>query len=159
MRPRAWRILRFGRSQLRLTSYPTQAILIGMTRKKKGKNIRIPDVAIGAIEVLRASMLRTQHVGGLRIRQVVSLGDGTVIAFALVMCELLLDPKFALIDREKCLDTFDREIIKRLPEFANRTEDERRALLDLLMSSCCEFTAYDPDANLRAAPTGTGLPS
>ena len=133
-----------------LTCFNRNVNLVDMTRAKRGKNIRIPDLAVGTIEVVRAAMMRTKHVGGLRIRQVTALSDGVVVAFALTMTELLLNPKFALLDRTKFLDTFDREIIKRLPEFADRTEQERRALLDLLMSSCCEFTAYDPDTPLRA---------
>lgn len=129
-----------------------------MTRIKKGKNVRVPEIAIPMINVLRASMQRTAHIGGLRINQAITLGDGMVIAFALTMTELLLNPKFALIDRQQFLDTFDREIIRRLPEFGKRTEAERRALLDLLLSSCCEFTAYDPDTVIKAAPV-TGRPS
>ena len=129
-----------------------------MTRIKKGKNVRVPEIAIPMINVLRASMQRTAQIGGLRINQAITLGDGMVIAFALTMTELLLNPKFVLIDREEFLDTFDREIIRRLPEFGERTEAERRALLNLLMASCCEFTAYDPDADLRAAAAGAGRP-
>ena len=39
-----------------------------------------------------------------------------------------------------------------MPEFASRTPEDRLAFIDLLMASCCEFSAYNPDSPLRAAP-------
>ena len=104
-------------------------------------------------------MLDTAHVGGLRINRADVPGDGMVVAFALAMTELLMNPKFALIDRKKFLTTLDREIVQRVPEFASRTPEERLAFLDLLMASCCEFSAYSPDSPLQAAATEGGQPS
>ena len=98
-------------------------------------------------------MMHTAHIGGLQINQAMVPSDGMVIAFALSMTELLLNPKFALIDRQKFLSTLDREIVRRVPEFASRTQEDRLAFIDLLMASCCEFSAYNPDSPLMAAET------
>ena len=129
-----------------------------MARIRTTKNVRIPDVAIIQIQAVRARMLETAHIGGLKLNRADVPSDGTVIAFALTMTELFLKPKYALIDRPRFLKTLDREIAQRVPEFASRTPEERLAFIDLLMSSCCEFSAYSPDSPLMAAPT-EGLPS
>ena len=130
-----------------------------MARIRTTKNVRIPDVAITQINVVRALMLKTAHIGGLKLNRADLPSDGTVIAFALTMTELLLNPKFALIDRKRFLKTVDREIAQRVPEFASRTPEERLAFIDLLMSSCCEFSAYSPDSPLLAVPVEGGQPS
>ena len=130
-----------------------------MAKTRTGKNIRIPDIAVIKIQVVRAQMLDTAHVGGLRLNRADVPSDGMVVAFALTMCELLLNPKFALIDRKKFLDTLDREVARRVPEFASRTPEDRLAFIDLLMTSCCEFSAYNPDSLLRAPTPEGGLPS
>ena len=130
-----------------------------MGRIQKGKNIRIPELAIAQIQVVRARMLETAHVGGLQINQAIVPSDGMVVAFALSMTEILLNPRFALIHRTKFLSTLDREIAQRVPEFASRTPEERMAFIDLLMASCCEFSAYNPDSALLAAKTEGGKPS
>ena len=91
-------------------------------------------------------MLNASHIGGLQINRADVPSDGMVVAFALAMTELLMNPKFALIDREKFLGTLDREIAQRVPEFASRTPEDRMAFIDLLMASCCEFSAYNPDS-------------
>ena len=127
-----------------------------MAKTRTGKNIRIPDIAVIKIQVVRAQMLDTAHVGGLRLNRADVPSDGMVVAFALTMCELLLNPKFALIDRKKFLDTLDREVARRVPEFASRTPEDRLVFIDLLMTSCCEFSA-NPDSLLRApTPEGGG---
>ena len=131
----------------------------GMAKTRTGKNIRIPDIAIHQIEVVRACMLNASHIGGLQINRADVPGDGMVVAFALTMTELLMNPKFALIDRQKFLTTLDREVARRVPEFASRTPEERLAFIDLLMASCCEFSAYHPDSPIKAAQTEGEQPS
>ena len=130
-----------------------------MGKTRTGKNIRIPAIAISQIEVVRACMLNTSHMGGLQLNRADVPSDGMVVAFSLTMTELLLNPKFALIDRPKFLATLDREIAQRVPEFASRTPAERLAFIDLLMASCCEFSAYSPDSPLLAAKTEGSKPS
>ena len=128
--------------------------------KPKGKSVRLDESLLPLLERLRALMLNTAHSGGLKINRADVPSDGTVVAFALTMTELLMNPKFALIDRKKFLDILDRDIAQRVPEFASRTPEERLAFIDLLMTSCCEFSAYHPDSPLMAAsPEGGGRPS
>ena len=125
--------------------------------KPNGRTVRIDESMLPLLERLRALMLNT--ASGLKINRADVPSDGVVVGFALTMTEILMDPKFALIDREKFLDILDRELAQRVPEFASRTPEERLAFIDLLMASCCEFSAYNPDSELLAAPTEGGKPS
>ena len=130
-----------------------------MSLFNKGKSVRLDESLLPLLERLRALMLNTAHSGGLKINRADAPSDGMVVGFALTMTEILMDPKFALIDRKKFLDILDQEIAQRVPEFASRTPEERLAFIDLLMASCCEFSAYNPDSALLAAPTEGGKPS
>ena len=130
-----------------------------MAKTRTGKNIRIPEMAITQIQVVRARMMATAHIGGLQLNRADVPSDGMVVAFSLAMTERLMNPKFALIDRPKFLATLDREIAQRVPEFASRTPAERLAFIDLLMASCCEFSAYNPDSPLNAMATEGRQPS
>ena len=130
-----------------------------MSLFNKGKSVRLDESLLPLLERLRALMLKTAHSGGLKINRADVPSDGTVVAFALTMTELLMNPKFALIDRKKFLDILEREIAQRVPEFASRTPAERLAFIDLLMASCCEFSAYNPASPLRAATPEGSRPS
>ena len=127
--------------------------------KPNGRTVRIDESMLPLLERLRALMLNTAHSSGLKINRADVPSDGVVVGFALTMTEILMDPKFALIDREQFLGTLDREVAQRVPEFAARTPEDRRAFIELLMASCCEFSAYNPDSELLAAPTEGGKPS
>ena len=127
--------------------------------KPNGRTVRIDESMLPLLERLRALMLNTAHSSGLKINRADVPSDGVVVGFALTMTEILMDPKFALIDREQFLGTLDREVAQRVPEFAARTPEDRRAFIDLLMASCCEFTAYDPDSPLNAMAPEGGKPS
>ena len=126
-----------------------------MAKTRTGKNIRIPEMAIAKIEVVRAALMDATHIDWLRLTPAIVPSDGMVVALALTMTELLLNPKFSLIDRQKFLNILDREVVRRAPDFSSRTPEDRLAFIDLLMASCCELSAYDPVNRAReAAPEG-----
>ena len=54
-----------------------------MGKTRTGKNIRIPAIAISQIEVVRACMLNTSHMGGLQLNRADVPSDGMVVAFLL----------------------------------------------------------------------------
>ena len=99
---------------------------------------------------LRAAMERTTTVAGLRINPVVKLSDGLVIAWGLALANMTMNPKCALIDRTKFLENLDRELVQRLAELGDCTDDERRARLEMLVAGASKFSAYDPSSPLRA---------
>ena len=92
--------------------------------------------------------------GTLRLNPEAPLRDSVVLMFAVSMANLMMTADFALINRRTFLEALDREVVRRMPEFADRTEDERRAVLDLIFAGNCEFAAYNLGSPLRAAPTG-----
>ena len=126
-------------------------------KTRTGKNIRIPTVAIAGIEVVRARMLATSTIGGLKLNRADVPSDGMVVAFSLVMTDLVMNPQFALVDRKKFLGVLDREVARRVPEFASRTPEDRLAFLDLLMTSCCEFSSYAAASPLMASGPGVNV--
>ena len=130
-----------------------------MTRIKPGKNIRVPEQAISMMADLRDVMQRTSHLGGLKLNRVAKLTDGTVVGFALAMTLMLMRPEMALVDRTKLAALVDRELVARLDDLAKRTPDERRALVDLILAGCSEFSAYDPSSPLRATTPEGETPS
>ena len=67
-----------------------------MSRLKSGKNIRITEQSIEMMSDLRAVMLATSHIGGLKLSKVANLSDGTVVGFALAMTLMLMKPEMAL---------------------------------------------------------------
>ena len=130
-----------------------------MSRLKSGKNIRITEQSIEMMSDLRAVMLATSHIGGLKLSKVANLSDGTVVGFALAMTLMLMKPEMALVDRTKFAALVDRELVARLDDLARRTPDERHALIDLIIAGCSEFSAYNPDSPLRAAKPEGERPS
>ena len=130
-----------------------------MTRIKKGKTIRVPLTALPMLKELRAKMEQTTHIGGLRLNPEVTLSDGLVIAWALALANLAMNPRCSIIDRKALEEKLFNDVVKRIPEFVKRSEEEQRALFGLMFSSHCEFSAYDSAGPIKAAATGTGKPS
>ena len=60
-----------------------------MSRKQKGKNIRVPEQVIPLLEALREKMKRTTTVGGMMVNPAVNLGDGLVVGWALALADFL----------------------------------------------------------------------
>ena len=89
----------------------------------------------------------------LRLNPEVPLRDSVVLMFAVSMANLMMIADFALINRRTFLEALDREVVRRMPEFAERTEDERRAMLDMIFAGNCEFAPYNLGSPLRAAHT------
>ena len=124
--------------------------------KKNTHSVRLPESIFPEIAALRASMERATDFGGLRLNPDATLRDSVVLGFAVGIANLAMSGRCAIIDREKFLETLDREIVRRMPEFAERTDDERRAMLGLIFAGCSEFSSYDTSAPLRAAPPEGG---
>ena len=127
--------------------------------KDKGKTIRVPESGLQGIWELREKMEGVSHIGGLRLNPYVTLSDGVVIAWALALANLAMNPNCAIIDRKAMQEKLFNDVVRRIPEFVKRSEEEQRALFSLLFSSHCEFSAYDSDSPIKAAATGTGQPS
>ena len=128
--------------------------------KDKGKTIRVPESALPGIRELREKMENVSHIGGLKLNPLVTLSDGVVIAWGLLLGNMAMNPRHAIIDRKAMQDKLFNDVVRRLPEFAKRSEEEQRALFDLMFASHCEFSAYDKDSPLRAAtPEGGGRAS
>ena len=129
--------------------------------KQKTHAVRLPESLFPHIQELRAAMKRLKPTsssgGSMRLNPEVPLRDSVVLVFAVSMANLMMTADFALINRRTFLEALDREVLRRMPEFAERTEDERRAMLDLIFAGNCEFAPYNLDSPLRAAtPEGAG---
>ena len=130
-----------------------------MTRIKKGKTIRVPLTALPMLKELREKMQAVSHIGGLRLNPEVTLSDGMVIAWSLALANLAMNPRCAIIDRKAMQKTLFNDVVRRIPEFAKRSEEEQRALFDLMFASHCEFSAYNPDSPIKAAQSEGSQPS
>ena len=130
-----------------------------MTRIQKGKNIRLPESALPMLEDLRDKMKRTTHVGGMIINPILKLGDGVVVSWALAMTNFLMNPKFSVIDREDFADKFDKVLAPHLAELSTCTDDERLARINLCVAAASQFSGYDAEGPLRAAPSEGSKPS
>ena len=130
-----------------------------MKRIKSGKTIRVPDSALQGIRELREKMEHVSHIGGLKLNPYVTLSDGVVVAFGLFLANLAMSPAHAIIDRKKMQEKLFNDVVKHIPEFVKRSEDEQRALFGLMFSSHCEFSAYDNDGPVKAAAVGSSEPS
>ena len=128
-------------------------------KKQKTHSVRLPENIFPRIQELRQLMEKTAHVGRLKLNPEVELRDSVVLSFAVALASMAMSGHSAIIDRGKFLRDLDREVVRRMPEFAKRSEDERRAMLDLLFAGSCEFSAYNLDSPIKAAATGTGQPS
>lgn len=120
--------------------------------KKSTHSVRLPESIFPQIAILRAAMERVKDFGGLRLNPDATLRDSVVLGFAVGIANLAMSGRCAIIDRDKFLETIDREVVRRMPEFAERTDDERRAMLGLIFAGCSEFSPYDTSAPLRATP-------
>ena len=129
-----------------------------MKLKKPGGTVRLAEFALTMVKDLRAMMEHTTHIGGLQLNPIVKLTDGIVVAWALTLANMTMNPKCALINREEFLENLDREFVKHFAELNEATPDERRARFEMLVAANSEFSAYDPSAPLRAT-TPEGRPS
>ncbi len=128
-------------------------------KKQKTHSVRLPESIFPRVQDLRELMEKTTHVGRLKLNPEVELRDSVVLSFAVALATMAMSGHCAIIHREKFLGDLDREVVRHLADFANRTEDERRAMLDLLFAGSCEFSAYDTSSPIRAAGTPAGEPS
>ena len=104
-------------------------------------------------------MEQVSHIGGLKLNPYVTLSDGVVVAFGLFLANLAMSPSHAIIDRQAMQEKLFNEVVKQIPEFVKRSEEEQRALFDLMFAAHCEFSAYNPDSPIKAAKPEGSQPS
>ena len=132
------------------------------TPRQKTHSVRIPESLFPHIAKLREALKRaviTTEGGTMRLNPEVPLRDSVVLTHAVSLANLMMNADFALINRRTFSEALDREVVRRMPEFSERTEDERRAMLDLIFAGNCEFAPYDLRSPLRAATPEGGQPS
>ena len=123
--------------------------------KSSGKTIRLAAATLPILQDLRAAMQGTVLVssndGPLELNPDVSLRDGDVVQFALSMARLMVTPRSALVDRDKFAQLVDRELVQGMSNFAGRPEQERLAMLDLILARCATFSAFHSNSPLLSA--------
>ena len=120
-----------------------------MSRKQKGKNIRVPEQVIPLLAALRAKMKRTTTVGGMMVNPAVNLGDGLVVGWSLALADYLMNPNFAVIHRHDFAAKLDVQLA--LVDLENCSPDQRRARIGLLVAAASESAGYNTSETLRAA--------
>ena len=120
-----------------------------MSRKQKGKNIRVPEQVIPLMEELREKMKRTTTVGGMMVNPAVNLGDGLVVGWALALANFLMNPAFSVINRATFAEKLDAQLA--LVDLENCTQDQRRARIGLIIAASSESAGYNTSETLRAA--------
>ena len=130
---------------------------------QKTHSVRLPESLFPHIQELRAALKRavitTGSGGTMRLNPEVPLRDSVVLIHAVSMANLMMSGDVALINRRKFLEALDREVLRRMGEFAERTDEERSAMLDLIFAGSCEFAPFDLSSPLRAATPEGGTPS
>ena len=127
--------------------------------KAPGKTVRLPPSAEPMVKDLRAAMEAVSHIGGMKLNPEVRLSDGVVCAWGLALALVAMNPRNAIIDRKEMQEKLFEAVVKHIPEFVKRSEEEQRALFDLLFAGHCEFSAYNPDSPIKAAQSEGSAPS
>ena len=127
--------------------------------KAPGKTVRLPPSAEPMLKDLRAAMEAVSHIGGMKLNPEARLSDGVVCAWGIALALVAMNPRNAIIDRKEMQEKLFEAVVKRIPEFVQRSEEEQRALFDLMFASHCEFSAYDKDSPIKAASPEGEKPS
>ena len=121
-----------------------------MKRLNKGKTIRIPESAITPLQELRETMERTSHFGGLRINHVATLNDGAVIAWAIGLTTLVMNPNLTVVDRRDLASKLAAALAPHLADLVSCTADEQKTRIGLLVAQLSVIGGYDATEPLRA---------
>ena len=99
------------------------------------------------------------HIQGVRVKPIVKLGDGAVIAWALAMTNHLMNPKFSVIDTEDFSERFMEKLDAVLADSENCTKDELLTRIRMAVAASSAVGGYNTDDTLRAATPEGGQPS
>ena len=123
----------------------------------KGKSVRLDESLKPLLERLRQALEHAEIDGG---QVSPNLRDEDVIAFAMMAAQLILTPRYAVVDRDAFSRRVDRELVMGMPNFKGWPEPQRLAMLDLILARSAEFSGFHSTSPLMAAPTeGCGKPS
>ena len=123
--------------------------------KPKGKTVRIDASMLPLMERLRKALEHAE----IDARQVKpDLQDADVVAFAMRAAQLILTPRYAVVDRDAYARRVDRELVMGMPNFKGWPEHQRLAMLDMILARSAEFSGFHSTSPLMAAPT-QGPPS
>ena len=123
-----------------------------MPRKERpGRQYRLKLQMHGLIGELREKMRRVQTVGGLQLNPDAPITASEVIDFALIVANAATAENEVVINREVLLEKLHRQVNENLEAFNAMAEDQRKALLEMIVATNATISPFDRSAPLRAA--------
>ena len=119
------------------------------------KQVRLRLQNYEAIDALRRKMPSMSTASGLVLNPEAQLTDSTVVDFALVMANVLINPDFLVISRSSFLRDLEDRVNTHIEAFVQLEPDQRSALLDMLLAASSVLAPYNLDSPLRAAPNSS----
>ena len=115
----------------------------------KGKNVLVDESMLPLMERLRQALVRAEIDGG---QVSPDLRDEDVVAFAMRAAQLILTPRYAVVDRDAYARRVDRELVMGMSNFKGWPEPQRLAMLDLILARSAEFSGFHSTSPLMAVP-------
>ena len=119
------------------------------------KQVRLRLQNYEAIDALRRKMPSMSTASGLVLNPEAQLTDSTVVDFALIMANVLINPDFLVINRSSFLRDLEDRVNTHIEAFVQLEPDQRSALLDMLLAASSVIAPYNLDSPLRAAPNSS----
>ena len=119
------------------------------------KQVRLRLQNYEAIDALRRKMPSMSTASGLVLNPEAQLTDSTVVDFALVMANVVINPDFLVISRSSFLRDLEDRVNTHIEAFVQLEPDQRSALLDMLLAASSVLAPYNLDSPLRAAPNSS----
>ena len=119
------------------------------------KQVRLRLQNYEAIDALRRKMPSMSTASGLVLNPEAQLTDSTVVDFALIMANVLINPDFLVINRSSFLRDLEDRVNTHIEAFVQLESDQRSALLDMLLAASSVLAPYNLDSPLRAAPNSS----
>ena len=116
--------------------------------RSKGRTVRLPESMLPPLERLRQVLVHADTDGNQKDQDVT---DEQVLAFAMRAAQLILTPRYAVIDRDACAGRVDRELVTGMPHFGAWPERQRLAMLDMILARSAEFSGFHPTSPLLCA--------
>ena len=119
------------------------------------KQVRLRLQNYEAIDALRRKMPSMSTASGLVLNPEAQLTDSTVVDFALIMANVVINPDFLVISRSSFLRDLEDRVNTHIEAFVQLEPDQRSALLDMLLAASSVLAPYNLDSPLRAAPNSS----
>lgn len=119
------------------------------------KQVRLRLQNYEAIDALRRKMPSMSTASGLVLNPEAQLTDSTVVDFALIMANVVINPDFLVISRSSFLRDLEDRVNTHIEAFVQLDPDQRSALLDMLLAASSVLAPYNLDSPLRAAPNSS----